>query len=326
MRPGRRLRSLAGRVCSRSTMDRLIDPLIADMQCEDEQANRRGQRWSRVWTLVEGYVAFWTVLLLHVPVISTRRVLLEWTASDHRAIGRALGSAALTMIILTAVFIAPPLRGIIRNEGQIPWLLVLLLPQSLPLSLPPSVFVGVLYGLRNRAVTFSVRRAILVIGLVGSLVSFGTIKWLMPAANQAFRVTIARQHLVRGLNEMSFASLREQALAKKHDGRLDQAGTLFFSYHARWALIGAALVFALFGLGVTALRAGRAATAGIGMIGCVVYVTYFFEMSYTPASVFSDEPVALALAWLPNILLILASAALLSAAHEPRLPDQASGK
>jgi lipopolysaccharide export LptBFGC system permease protein LptF len=79
-------------------------------------------------------------------------------------------------------------------------------------------------------------------------------------------------------------------------------------------------------LGVTALRAGRAAAAGIGAIGCVVYVIYFFEMSYTRASVFSDEPAALALAWLPNILLILASAAFLSARHEARLPDQVSAE
>jgi hypothetical protein len=326
MRPGTRLRSFAGRVCSRSTMDRLIDPLIADMQCEHEQASRRGQRWHRGWLVVEGYLAFWTVLLLHVPVISTRRVLRGWAASDHWAVGRALGSAAVTMTVLTAVFVAPPLTGVTRYDGRTTWLLLLLVPQSLPLSLPLSLFVGVLYGLRDRPATLHVRRAILVIGLAGSLASFGTIKWLVPAANQAFRVTIARQHLVRGLNEMSFASLREQALAERHDGRLDQAGKLFFSYHSRWALMGAALVFALFGLGVTALRAGRAATAGIAMIGCVVYVTYFFEMSYTRASVFSDEPVALALAWLPNTLLIIASAAFLSARHEARLPDQVSGK
>jgi hypothetical protein len=304
-------------------MDRLIDPLIADMQCEAEQASRRGQRWSRVWMLLESYLAFWTVLLLHVPVISTRRVL-QWAASDHRAIGRALGSAGLTMIILTAGLVAPPLQGVIRHEGQVAWLLLLLVPQSVPLSLPLSLFVGVLYGLRNRPVTLPVRRAILVIGLAGSLASFGTIKWLVPAANQAFRVTIARQHVVRGLNEMSFASLREQALVKKRDGRLDQAGKLFFSYHARWALMGDAVVFALFGLGVTALRAGRAATAGIGAIGCVLYVAYFFELGSARSSVFSDEPVALALAWLPNILLILASAAFLSARHEARLPEQVS--
>src|SRR6266508_2210507 len=100
MRPGTHLRSFASRVCSRPTMDRLIDPVIADMQCEHEQATRKGQRWRRRWTLLEGYFAFWSVLAVHVPVVWTRRITREWAASDDWAVGRALGSAALTMIIL----------------------------------------------------------------------------------------------------------------------------------------------------------------------------------------------------------------------------------
>ena len=243
----------------------------------------------------------------------------EWAAADHSAVSRALGSAALTMIILTGVIIAAPLQGMTRHDGYTVWLLLLDLPQALPLSLPLSLFVGVLYGLRDRPVTIPVRRAILVIGVAGSLASFGTITWLMPAADHAFRVTIAGRHVVRGPAE-SLTSLRERAFAKKQDGRPDHAGRLLFSYHARWALVGAALTFALFGLGVTALRAGRAATAGIGTIGCIVDVGYFFELRYVPSSVFSDERVALVLAWLPNILLILASMALLSASDPLREP------
>jgi hypothetical protein len=324
MRPGARLRSFASRVCSRSTMDRLIDPVIADMQCEHEQASRGGQRWRRRWILLEGYLAFWRVLALHVPLVWTKRAMREWAAADHSAVGRALGSAALTMLILNGVLIAAPLQGITRNDGHVAWLLFLLLPQSLPLSLPLSLFVGVLYGLRDRPVTIPVRRAILVIGLAGSLASFGTITWLVPAADHAFRVTIAAHHVVRGPAEISVGSLRDRALAKKQDGRLNQAGGLLFSYHARWALVGAVLAFALFGLGVTGLRASRAATAGIATIGCVVYVTYFFELSYIRSSVFSDERAALGLAWLPNILLIVVSLIFLSASHETDVPGQFS--
>ena len=66
--------------------------------------------------------------------------------------------------------------------------------------------------------------------------------------------------------------------------------------------------------------------AGIGAFGCVVYVTYFFELSNVRASVFSDERVATALAWLPNILLILTSAAFLSTGHETDLPDRFSAE
>ena len=139
-------------------MDRLIDPVIADMQCEHEQASRSGQRWGRRWwVLLEGYLAFWRVLALHVPLVWTRRATREWAAADYSAVGRALGSAALTMIILTAVFIAMPLQTLRSHDGHMAWLLFLLLPQSLPLSLPLSLFVGVLYGLRDRPVTIPIR-------------------------------------------------------------------------------------------------------------------------------------------------------------------------
>ena len=307
MRPGTRLRSFASRLCSRCTMERVIDPLIADLQCEDEQASRSGRPWGRRWLLVLGYLAFWRVLALHVPVAWTRRLMREWAASNLW-VGRALGSAAITLISLTALFIAASLQSLHRYD-QLAWLLVLVLPQSLPLSIPICLLVGVVYGLRDRPVTIPLRRAILMIGLAGSLASFGTITWLVPAADRAFLVTIARRHDV----EMSPGSLREQALAKKQAGRMNQAGGLLFSYHARWALVGAAVAFVLFGLGLTALRAGGAATAGIGVLGCVVYVTYFFELSYVRSSVFSDERLALVLAWLPNIFLTVASAIFLTA-------------
>ena len=94
---------------------------------------------------------------------------------------------------------------------------------------------------------------------------------------------------------------------------------VLFSFHARWALVGAAAVFAVFGLGVFALRAGPAATAGIGAAGCLVYLTYFFELGLVRMSIFSDERVAYGLVWLPNILMILTSLAFFSARDEPRL-------
>ena len=231
----------------------------------------------------------------------------EWAASNLW-VGRALGSAAITMVILTAPFIAITWQTL-PSYDHMAWLLFLCLPQSLSLSIPLSLLVGVVHGLRDRPVTIPLRRAILVIGLAASLASFGTITWLVPAANHAFRVTAAGSNVI----EMSPGTLREQALAKKQAGRMNQAGGLLFSYHARWALVGAAVAFVLFGLGLTALRAGGAATAGIGVLGCVVYVTYFFELSYVRSSVFSDERVALVLAWLPNALLTLTSAIFLSA-------------
>jgi hypothetical protein len=43
--PGTRLRALAARLFAASTMERLVDPAIADLQAEYEEALRRGPKW-----------------------------------------------------------------------------------------------------------------------------------------------------------------------------------------------------------------------------------------------------------------------------------------
>jgi len=43
--PGTRLRAVAARLFAANTMDYLIDPAIADMQAEYEDASRRGLTW-----------------------------------------------------------------------------------------------------------------------------------------------------------------------------------------------------------------------------------------------------------------------------------------
>jgi len=300
--------------------------VIADMQREHDQATRSGRPSDRWRVLFSHYVAFWKVLALHVPIVWAARSVralagrgLTTQPYQHAALGRALLAGTLTIVALNALFVAPPLQGLLRHDAHWAWLVVLLVPQSLPLSLPFSILVGVLYGFRGRTMTNRLRAAILVIGLAGSLASLVTITWLIPAANQEFRETIAGGPVDRGLGEVTPASLRERALAMSRDGRLKSAGDLFLSYHARWAIVGAALTFALFGLGVTALRVGGAGTAWIAAIASIVYVTYFFELRLVPPAHFSNERVALVLAWLPNLWLILTSLLFLSTRRETRL-------
>lgn len=321
MTPGTRLRSWASRLCSPRTMERLIDPVIADLQCEHDRESRSGRPWNRWRVLAHGYLAFWKVLALHLPIVWTRRIVRTFAGrgSEHAALGRALGAAAVTTVALSVLFIAPPLQALPSRDARWVWLAVLLVPQSLPLCLPCSLLVGVLWGFRGRTVTSRMRGAILVIGLAASLASFGTVKWLIPAADDAFRVAFASRQVVTGLEERTPASLRQRALVMSRDGRLKPAGELFVSYHARWAVVGAALTFALFGLGVTALRVGGAAAAGIAILAILVYITYGIELRGVPPSLTSKEPVALVLVWLPNLWLIVTSLLFLSARRETRL-------
>jgi hypothetical protein len=326
MRPGTWLRAGASRVCSSSTMDRLIDPVLADMECEYDEADRNGRPHDRRMALVGGYVAFWKILALYVPLTWVAGIVSDWPAPDRRVLGRALRASALTTIAVSALFIAPPLLRDLTGPGALTvWMILLLLPQSFPLSLPVAILAGVLYGSWGAQLASSIRRKIMVIGLAGSLASLGTMAWLVPAANQAFRVGVAGRQLERGASEMSLGSLRERALAIRNETRPAEkffpvdarskaaaSADLLLMYHARVALAAAVPIFALFGIGVMALRVGRARTAAIGAAACILYLNYFFGLSSVPVSVFSRESVVAGLAWLPNLLLVLTSLAFLS--------------
>jgi putative ABC transport system permease protein len=63
--PGTRLRALAARLCAARTMERLVDPAIADLQAEYEEASRTGPGWRRRWIWMRGHIAFFTMIVVH---------------------------------------------------------------------------------------------------------------------------------------------------------------------------------------------------------------------------------------------------------------------
>jgi len=313
MTKGHRLRQWATRVCSAQTMARLIDPVIADLQHEYERAkaDRRGLRAAII--LLRGYWAFWKVFTLQVPAV----LLREFRVSHRDSFVRMAVPAAIAMVMACAALIVEPARSIRQRDMLGVWLVILLLPQAIPFSVPISIFTGIAYGLRRRPLTRRVRRFVLMLGLAGTLVSASTIIWVVPTANQTFRTVIARQVVIEGPPEMSSRELRDHALAWKSRGQTAKAGDLLFAFHARWALAGAALAFAIFGLGVTGLRLGRIATVLVAATAFVVYVTYFAELGQArSSSVFSHEGLAVTFAWLPNLLILLTGLAFLT--NEPR--------
>lgn len=294
-------------------MERLIDPVIADLQHECDRAKATGQalRTGIVW--VRGYCAFWRVFTLHVPAVWLQRTIGEFRASHHESFIRMVLPAAIAMVMACAALIVEPARSI-RQPGMLGvWLVILLVPQSIPFSVPLGLFTGIAYGLRRRPVTRQVRRLVVILGLTGTLASASTIIWVLPIANQAFRTAVARRVVIEGPGEMSTHQIREQALALRNQGRMSKAGDLLLTYHARWALVGAAFVFAVFGLGVTTLGLGRVATIMLAATALVLYVTYFDQLGAARASsVFSHEGAAVLFAWLPNVLILLTSLAFLT--------------
>jgi predicted permease len=63
--PGTRLRAVAARLFAANTMEYLIDPAIADLQAEYEDASRNGRTWRKRWICLRGHLAFFTMIVAH---------------------------------------------------------------------------------------------------------------------------------------------------------------------------------------------------------------------------------------------------------------------
>jgi hypothetical protein len=296
-------------------MERLVDPVIADLQHEIDSTTGT-RRWI---VLLIGYFTFWRILAVSIPALWVERSLRRLVAPSCRPFVTAAVAAAATTLVVTAALMTPPIQAISRRHELGLWLLTLV-PQALPFSIPLAIFAGIVSGLKGQRVTRTIRRAVMFVGLSGVLASCGTVVWMVPAANQAFRVAIAGQPLPRGPAEMSPQSLRNQALTMNNQGRPEKAGALLLSYHARWAIVASPVIFALFALGLIAVHLSRISTVASGFGACVVYVYYFFELGMlVRPSMFANEWFAFCLAWLPNLLIVIVSAALLSAAPERQI-------
>ena len=82
--PGARLRSLAARVFSAATMERVIDPWLADLEHEHAHAIGRRHRLRRALMLIEAYFAFWKVVG-RLGIGWATGALRSWAAADDRA-------------------------------------------------------------------------------------------------------------------------------------------------------------------------------------------------------------------------------------------------
>ena len=289
-RPGDRLRALASRVCSDAAMERLIDPVLADLQREDADAARRDKAWRRRAIRIAGTLAFWKVITVHA---ATRAPALarDWAAADQYALGRTVSFSAAFIATLTLVFVWLPLSSsvIMRDHlgyytkftgHDLAWLVVYVVPQAVAVGFPLGFSCGVLFGLRRRTPTPRVRRTILLIALTCSALMLVVVAWMTPESNQAFRELAIGHRIPRGNHELTLGSLSARAE--------------WFDYHERLALSCATVVLAWFASRVMAVR--RSIT--LGLVGMVIYSCAFVALQTHHAGL----PALLA-AWLPNLII-----------------------
>jgi hypothetical protein len=299
--PGYWLRTIATRFCGPQTVERLVDPIVGDLQVE-YAALGEANTWRRRRLLLSTYVAFWKALSLHL-VLSVGQPPPEGVR-----LRRAVGVSLVMLAVFTAALTAPPLVDGAWGAWGGDWayrsmLVLLLIPQALPLSIPAAMCIGILYAMRASRVTRRDLYGVVALALIASTVVWAVIEWGLPGANQAFRelvhaqLTGRRVHLEPGLNELGFTALgqRTDAAAVRH-------------YHLLWALSFAPIPLSVFALSVAArIRGALAATA----LAVTVPFCYYSALWVSDWYLTQGVAIAMLAAWAPNALFLTAALGLM---------------
>lgn len=298
--PGSWLRALAVLTCRSSTVDRLVDPIIADMRIEYAAAS--GSWWRRRSVLLKAYLGFWKALAIHTA-LSTRS---RSEPGEQAVFRRVIGFSVLGFALITLLLVVPPLLGglsVMTGKVRQVLLALTLVPQALPISIPIGVCIGIMSAIRAQTLTRRHFFGTLRIGCTAACLVWAITEWALPRGNQEFRdMMIAEQtdgrvvHIEPGLNELGFSGLarRTDLKAVRH-------------YHLLWALSFAASPLAVFTLAVAA-RVRR--TASRAFLILVTVFAYYAILWVSESSLSQGAPVLVA--WAPNALFLAAGLMLLS--------------
>ncbi len=308
---------MAARIFDHKTMERVVDPLLADLQKEHAEAIRRGRVWKSRWIRLAGYVVF----LKTIAVCGAEAARRDWTVDDRSAMSRtlavSLAATAAGTILLTVPLLVRAFGSVFRTPAD-PRLLVYLLPQALVLAVPVGLTFGIFLGLRGGRVSHRSAGGVLTCAILCSFACLLMLLWLVPMANQEFRQLVFGQDsslLWKSENELTLGELSQRIDSRRRAGLWE--GNLLFSYHQRWALSCATLVLALFALSVTRRLAARW-TAALAALGTCF--SYYWLIWTARAAALQDTLPAFAAAWLPVAVFAVVSVASLKVASLRRDP------
>lgn len=184
------VRRVTVRLFGEETSTRLIVPILSDIDIERRTALDTGQQWRARWIVLLGCASLVHALALH----------------GFRTIVEGAGLFVLLFAILTIALALPPLRGV--GVG----LILYVLPQAAPLSIPLAIAFAIAWQYRHGS-RFASTRRVLAVGVIGSGLALATMQWLVPDANQAFRVAAAHRiapaltSIPRGVHELSLSEM-----------------------------------------------------------------------------------------------------------------------
>jgi hypothetical protein len=172
-------------------MERLVEPIVADLQAEYDASAAHGA-WQTRWLLWRGYTAFWKALGLHCLMSTFQPSRQE----SNDSIGRVVTFSLVALTIMTALLIVPPMLDFtyFRLAGgplENLLLIILLVPQALPLSIPAGICVGIVCAMRGRRAGARQIAAVAAIAAVATFAVWTILEWGVPAGNQTFRELLA---------------------------------------------------------------------------------------------------------------------------------------
>jgi hypothetical protein len=325
--PGRRVHAWAARWCSAETMERLIEPALADMQVEYDEARAQRQPLRGYWVWLTGHAALGKAVAVY-GTARGRDMIAGMSVDERRGMGRTIVWSVATTIAVTALLMADPLRTELpRHPENALRLALLLIPQALPISIPVGLVVAILQVLRHGALTRASRAAILSLSVVLCIGSGAVLEWVVPDTNQAYREMIFRRMLAqnpnayprdltlpRGFSELTFVQMRraidqeKAGLGAEYGGDRLPVSTLELTYYSRWAIVFAPLVLTLFAL-VVATRLTRS-RVWRWLVAAAVIVAYWSVYFIGDRGFDWDRTLPMLLAWAPNIAILIVTVAL----------------
>lgn len=319
------VRRMAARLCEPDTQARLIDPILSDIALECRESTAAGRPWLARWRRLRGYVGLCKAAALHSGRVCVRGLVDEGA-------GTTIAFTLAAFVVLTIALILPALPGSVRRHPpEVVWYLT---PQALPLSFPIAVAFGIGCGWSRKSTARTMRRRIALLGIAGSLAALSTMEWLVPDANQGFRVMMTAQagpgpvHVPRGINERSLSELvwlaRETSPDRSRadgddavapvlrelsiDGSPVTHEMLRLNLHQRLALSLATGVLCLLAVAIAGVIPRRNLARAVFVVGAVLYVE-----AYSGAAAAAPALPPAILGWLPNVAVATISLILLSA-------------
>jgi len=165
-RRGSWLRSVAAVVFNAHTMERVVDPAIADLQAEPSSA-------ARYWAVIK-------VIAVCLPEASMR-------------VRAAAGLSLLTVVAVIALLETPFLMAAASQGVFEPVMVLYLIPQGISFALTVAFTILIVCQFGGHAISRQTVDFVIATAMAIAAISFVAHGWVTPAANQAYRVAWAQR-------------------------------------------------------------------------------------------------------------------------------------